>query len=359
MTRSCWGKLTLSLLIGGLLLIVGSVVLIDPFEVYHKATAFAPPIDNGTQIYSNAGIAKSYDYDSVIIGSSMTENFTPSQLDRLLGGSFIKLPINAGSPFNNKQMMDLAFGTHDVRTVLYGVDIESFTYFYTTPKCEMPEYLYDDDLFNDTQYWFNRSVLAEFIPKCLATLGQYNPSQRDTMYTWGDKYSYGKDAALRGKTLSNHRIEQTPLEDDPVLSQQTMLNVEHNIIPYVEGHSDTQFIFFFPPYALVRWDNFYEAGMLHHHQMQKEAIIKRLLPYENVKIFDFQAEADWILCLDHYIDDGHYGPWINDAIIEAIAGDRYRITSVEQAQKNDAAIRHYIDQLRACGTWPDAFDLMP
>ena len=122
---------------------------------------------------------------------------------------------------------------------------------------------------------------------------------------------------------------------------------------------DTEFIFFFPPYALVRWDNFYEAGNLHYHHVQKEAIIKRLLPYENVKIYDFQAEADWILNLDHYIDDGHYGPWINDAMIEAIAEDRYRITEVSQAQKNDAAIRYYIDQLRQHGTWPDSFDLIP
>ena len=44
--------------------------------------------------------------------------------------------------------------------------------------------------------------------------------------------------------------------------------------------------------------------------------------------------------------------------IEAIAQDRYRITSVAQAQKNDAAIRYYIDQLRSRGAWPDAFDLM-
>lgn len=83
--------------------------LVDPFEVYHKATAFIPPITNGTQNYSNAGIAKNYEYDSVVIGSSMTENFTPSQLDRLFGGQFVKLPINGGSPFNHKQMNGLRF----------------------------------------------------------------------------------------------------------------------------------------------------------------------------------------------------------------------------------------------------------
>ena len=87
MNRKKWAALTLSLLglsIGGTVALVAAV---DPFEVYHKATAFIPPISNGTQIYSNAGIAKNYAYDSVVIGSSMTENFRPSQLDRLSAGS--------------------------------------------------------------------------------------------------------------------------------------------------------------------------------------------------------------------------------------------------------------------------------
>ena len=51
MNRKKWAALTLSLLglsIGGT---IGAVVAIDPFEVYHKATAFIPPITNGTQIY--------------------------------------------------------------------------------------------------------------------------------------------------------------------------------------------------------------------------------------------------------------------------------------------------------------------
>ena len=319
MSRKRWALFTLGLLIGSIAAIIASVMLIDPFEVYHQATAFIPPITNSTQNYSNAGIAKSYDYDSVIIGSSMTENFTPSQLDRELGGHFIKLPINGGSPFNNKQMMDLAFASHEIETIFYGVDIESFTYFYKTPKCEMPEYLYDDNLFNDTAYWFNKSILATYIPKCLKTLGQQDPTLRDTMYNWGSLYEYGAHAALRSTTITGESYEQTNLSEEIVLSQQSMLNVEHNILPYVEGHPDTEFIFFFPPYSLVRWYEFYQQGHLEYHLTQKAAFVKTLLPYENVRIYDFQARTDWILNLDHYIDASHYGPWINDAMVEAIA----------------------------------------
>ncbi len=358
MTCKQWALLSLILLIVGVGLIVGSVVVIDPFEVYHQATAFIPPIGNGTQNYANAGIAKSYDYDSIIIGTSMTENFSPSQLDRLLGGRFVKLPIFGGTPYNNKQMMDMAFDTHDIAHVFYGVDIESFTWFYTTPKGEMPEYLYDDDLLNDIKYWFNKSVLLNYIPACLSTLGQSDPDLRDSMYNWGSLYAYGKEAALRGISITKERYEQDGVTQEAVLSQQTRLNVEHNLIAYVTAHPDTQFTFFFPPYALVNWYKFYQMGDFEYHLIQKEAMVEALLPYENVRIYDFQAELDWILDLDNYIDSSHYGPWINDAMVEAIARDEYRVLNTQTIRDNNQVLREHIAYLTACGMWPDAFPPM-
>ena len=355
MTRKQWGLLTLSLLLLSIGGIIGAVVLIDPFEVYHQATAFIPPITNGTQNYANAGIAKSYEYDSVIIGSSMTENFRPSKLDSLLGGRFVKLCINGGSPFNHKQMMELAFSTHEVRRVLYGLDVESLTYFYKTPKCEMPEYLYDDDLFNDTAYWFNHSVLLRYIPQCLRTLGQTDPDQRDTMYMWGDLYAYGKEAALRELTISGEAVDQGEETDEPQLSQQSHLNIEHNLLPFIEGHPETEFIIFFPPYSLARWVDFYQQGTMLYHLQQKEAVIRTLLPYDNVRIYDFQAELDWVTELDNYIDTWHYGPWINDAIIERIVRDENRITDETQARGNDALLRRCVDYIEQCSAWPEDF----
>lgn len=358
MTHSRWGKLTLSLIIGALVLIVSSVVIIDPFEVYHKATAFIPPIESGTQSYSNAGIAKSYDYDSIIIGSSMTENFKPSQLDELLGGRFVKLCINGGTPFNHKQMMDIAFGTHDVKRVFYGLDVAALSFFYKTPKAEMPTYLYDDNPFNDVQYWFNQSVLAKYIPKCLKTLGQTDPDQRDTMYTWGESFAYGADAVLR-EPISTQIVAQSPIEAHPQLSQQSMLNVEYNLIPFIQAHPETEFIFFFPPYSLMQWYGFYTLGQLNGHLMQKQAVTERLLAYDNVKIYDFQAQLDWILNLDHYVDYEHYGAHINDEIVRMIAAGQCRVTDAAQVQETAIVLMDHVDRLRRNGAWPDSFDSIP
>lgn len=353
MTRKRWAAVALSLLAGGLALVVGTVALIDPFEIYRKAEAFIPPIENGTQNYSNAGIAKSYDYDGVIIGSSMTENFRPSQLDALLGGRFVKLPINAGSSYNHRQMMDLAFATHEVARVVYGVDLEALTYFYTTPKTEMPEYLYDGDLFNDVYYWFNKSVLGHFVPACLKTLGQTDPDQRDTMYMWGDLYPYGREAVLRGITFGCGIVEQEARPETPALSQQSRLNVEYNILPFVEDHPETEFTFFFPPYSLVRWYEYYAAGTLGYHLRQKEALVAALLPYENARVYDFQAELGWICDLSNYIDPGHYGPWINDAMIEAIASGRRRVTALSDVYENDDLLLERAEALALSDGWID------
>lgn len=353
MTRRRWGRLSLGLLVLSFALIVGAVALIDPFEVYHKATAFIPPITNGTQNYSNAGIAKTYDYDSVVIGSSMTENFRPSQLDALLGGRFVKLSINGGSSFNHKQMMDLAFSSHAVARVLYGVDMEALTYFYTTPKTEMPDFLYDDNLFNDVRYWFNKTVLARYIPACLATLGQSDPDQRDTMYMWSDLYPTGAEYALRDVDFTVGKVEQEPPAETPELSQQSKLNVQYNFLPYVQEHPETEFLFFFPPYSLARWFQLYAGGTLGYHLTQKEALTLALLPYPNVKIYDFQAELDWVTDLDLYIDPGHYTASVNDAMAEAIAQDRYRVLSLADVQENDAVLRRCADALAEAGRWID------
>ena len=352
MTRKQWAALTLFLLSLGVGGTIAAVAIIDPFEVYHKATAFIPPITNSTQIYSNAGIAKNYAYDSVVIGSSMTENFRPSQLNRLFGGQFVKLSINAGSSFNHKQMMDMAFSTHDVRRVIYGIDLEALTYFYKTPKCKMPDYLYDDNLLNDVAYWFNVSVLTKYIPKCLLTLGQSDPNQIDTMYMWSDLYTYGKDAALAEIEFSARRVEQREAGEKAELSHQSLMNVQHNFLPYIEQHPDTQFIFFFPPYSLASWYQSYAGGNLEHDLHQKQALTEALLAYDNVQVYDFQARTDWICNLDNYIDARHYSGAINDAMAEDMAAGENRITDAAQLEANDDLIRTLVEQIVSAGEWP-------
>ncbi len=352
LTCKRWSLLSAGGFVFVILLTVAMVVFVDPFEIYHQATLFIPPINNTTQSYSNAGIAKNYDYDSVIIGSSMTENFLPSELNKQLGGNFVKLCINGGSPFNHRQMLDMAFSTHDIKQVLYCIDIDMLTYFYTQAKADMPEYLYDDNLFNDVHYWFNKDVLATYIPRTLKTWGKQDASQRDTMYSWGSLYTYGREAALRHVSSLEKNVPQKEAPDNYSVSQQTKLNIEHNYLPIIESHPETQFIFFFPPYSLVRWYEFYTYGDLDYHLSQCAAVANVLLSHENVSIFDFRSRLDWICNFDNYIDSYHYGPWINSKMVSCIARKEEQIVSAEEVQQNSEIIQDAVRDLLATDTWP-------
>ena len=192
MKRKNWALLSLALLLGTIGAICLTVIVIDPFQVYHLATRYMPPIDNTTQVYANAGIARSYDYDSAVVGTSVTENFRPTQMDALLGGRFIKLCTSAGTAYNHALLMDLAFRTHDVKRIVYGLDVYSFIAKVDQTGSDVPMYLYDDNLFNDVSYWLNRSVLGSFLPRCLKAWGQkQDDSIRDRMYNWAGRDDYG------------------------------------------------------------------------------------------------------------------------------------------------------------------------
>ena len=92
--------------------------------------------------------------------------------------------------------------------------------------------------------------------------------------------------------------------------------------------------------------------------MQKQAVVERLLAYDNVKLYDFQTRLEWILNLDHYVDYEHYGAHINDAIAEMIANDQWRVTSTDQVRESTRVLIDYVDRLRAHGAWPDSFDAL-
>ena len=66
--------------------IISVVVYVDPFMHYHKPiiSKFFYSLDN--QRSQNDGIIKYFDYDAIITGTSMIENFKTSEFDKLFKG---------------------------------------------------------------------------------------------------------------------------------------------------------------------------------------------------------------------------------------------------------------------------------
>lgn len=347
MKKKTWALLCLTVLFTVLLSICVLVIAIDPFQVYRLATRYMPPIDKTTQVYANAGIVRSYDYDSAVVGSSVTENFRPSQMDDVLGGRFIKLCTSGGTAYNHALLLRLAFETHEMRRIVYGLDIYSFVAQLDETASDVPLYLYDNNPFNDVQYWLNRSVLGSFLPRCLRAWGQQqDESIRDSMYCWAGQDEYGPIAmynAVFGEPssilASDYHVELT------------RKNLETHLIPFIEAHPETQFDIFFPPYSAAEWSSMKSKGSLEAMLTLRGLCYDALSGYENVTVYDFSAREEWVLHIGNYKDTLHYGQWINDAITECIAQGDGAVETRAQLDEATDRLRGWADAISAAGTW--------
>ena len=139
------------------------MILVDPFFHYHRPLAGFPYlVDN--QLSQNPGMAAHMDYDSVILGSSMTVNFNTDWFEELMGLNTIKLSYSGAFPRDQYNIMKIIFdGKREVKTVFLGVDVITYTGGVTETKYPIPEYLYDQNYLNDIKYLLNKDVLLNYI----------------------------------------------------------------------------------------------------------------------------------------------------------------------------------------------------
>ena len=347
MKKKTWALLCLAGIVGAFLFLSALVIAIDPFQVYRRATRYLPPIDNTTQVYANAGIVRNYEYDSAIVGTSVTENFRPSQMDDLLGGRFIKLCTSAGTAYNHALLMDLAFDTHEMKRIVYGLDVYSFIGALDKTGSKVPLYLYDRNPFNDVQYWLNRSVLASFLPRCLRTWGQtQDEALRDSMYCWAGRDEYGEAALYNA--LFNAPATIHPADK---YAEAARANLETHLIAYIKAHPETQFDIFFPPYSAAEWSTMLSKGNLEAMLSLRGLCYDMLSGYDNVTLYDFSTREDWVLDLANYKDTLHYGQWINDAIVEEIASGESACTDRSEIDRASETLRSWAHALIDAGGW--------
>ena len=304
------------------LLFTGLVVYVDPFFQYHKPLERFPYlIDN--QLSQNPGMAKNWEYDSVILGSSMTVNFNTDWFSEILDLKTAKLSFNGAHPKDQSNIMDIIFKSpNHVKTVFLGIDIPAYSSDVEATKYPIPEYLYDENYLNDIFYVLNKDVLLNYILRAVA-----DPKDKTaipTMYAlwWTDEY-FNKQYVLQyyepPKIVTKEAPEETYLE-------RVKDNLDINICPYIEANPDTEFVVFYPPYSILYWYGINRENKLNATLAEFQYVSERLLPYNNVRIFNFQDQEEIITDLNNYADYDHYHGDINRFMVNCFADGTCELT---------------------------------
>lgn len=327
--RAClrWVLGTLLLTVTLLCLFAAPTAYIDPLFHYHAPLEqYQYPIHD--ERYQNDGITRHFDYDSIITGTSMTENFKTSEADALFDANFIKVPFAGGYFREIDQNLRRAYASgHDLRYVIRGLDPEQlfFPPDFQNPGFSFPGYLYNDDFFDDLHYLLNKAILFDYtlaVP-AFTRAGSRTPTF-DEYANWSSRYSYGASSAMRQDAISDAPPPETAMtEEDRALLEE---NVRQNVAALAQEHPETTFYYFFSPFSIIYWGRLYNNGAIQRQVEAEQAVIELLVDLPNVRLYSFNNNFDLICGLDNYKDYEHYGEWVNSWILEQFQSDEYRLT---------------------------------
>lgn len=310
------------LFLGGL-----TVFLVDPFYHYHKPW-FGIPTILYNEIYQTPGVAKNFDYDSAIVGSSMTENFRVSWFDEDFSWKTVKLSYEGAGTDDLKAILEKVFeGERQVDNVVLAVDDYQFLAGSSTKAIDRPEYLYNGISLDDVNYLFNKDALkaaVERIADCFAG----RKDNVDEAYNFSDRFVFSKEQVLKDAAPFRENIKNNPPSEktaEDAYIPQCRENLD-NLLPIIEEHKETQFFVVFSPYSIMNWEKKLLAGTLEAQLYTDAYVIEEFLSYENVRVFYFQDEYEKITDLDRYMDTCHYTEEYNHYIEQCILHGENEVT---------------------------------
>ena len=314
---------TIAYSLGVLLLIALITIVIDPFVHYHAplfGLAAAETEERGQQI----GVAKHMKYDTAIVGSSMSENFEAGWFDDgILGNSTVKLSMQGAHFDDYSRLLNVVLSKPDTKRVIISLDNYLILHNPDEHPTTIPEYLENDDLSDDIYYLWNKSVAFVFLPQFL--INNFTEGfSADNAYCWADRYTFNKYVARA--TYLPYRVMQQKDEENYNAYYEYVDEFLAGMTPYIEARPDVEFIFYSPPYSILYWDDCILRGRLTAEICAINEVYKKLLEYDNVRMFYFQDDWDLITDLDNYKDYSHYSKDISHYLYECMRDGKHEVT---------------------------------
>lgn len=317
-------KWLLTLIAAEMALVALITVLFDPFYQYHATLPGTETVlyDRDNQV---PGTIRTFEYDSVLLGSSVAENFDSDYLDTMYNGKFIKIIRASSSIADLRYYMDQAHEEQEITNVFWCLDLFAFTFSteVTLYAGNIPRYLHTDTIFDDFTYLFNKEILFEKIPFSLACsyLGRNTGGEA---YNWAADKTFGAESAMRSynKPAGN-------FSDSGVVSPENKELIDTNLamaLDEITSHPETQYTIVLPPYSLLWWDSGYVNELSSAYLYAMEQVLTTFVPLENVTVHFFMNERNIICDLNYYMDMLHYSPEINQYMLECVSKGSHLVT---------------------------------
>lgn len=340
----------LLLVISGLVYIAYWVVKVDPFFHYHKPDTAHYYYSLYNERNQNDGIIRQFDYDAMITGTSMVENVKTSEMDQIFGTHSIKVPYSGGSYKEiNDNVRKALENNSDLQIVIRGFDMNYLIWDKDIMREDLgvyPTYLYDNYMYNDLAYVFNRDVIFNTVFPMVVT----QPEEDDFVagITSFDEYSnwMNLDSPKFGVKAVCPKGIDAPKSVEPVHlseSEKEILlgNIRQNVTSLSSEYPNVTFYYFIAPYSIAWWRDLVDNGSIYRQVEAEQIFIEEVLKCNNVKLYSFNNMSDITTDLNNYKDTIHYASWVNSLILRYMKEGKCLLTSENYRDYLDAELSFY------------------
>lgn len=327
----------LAITIGVFVMIPAANWAIDPLQFYRKASY--RPILSENQRYQNPGLAKNYDYNAVIIGTSHTDNFSTKYIDQQLGCRTLKLSIRNSTSKEQRMILEKAITTGQVRHAIWGLDWASFCHGPAIVKEGFPHHLYNESPSTHFKYLFSVDTISLY----WHAFGKDASRDLNALYNWHDEVSFGEKHVLAHWRSREFRIEAEGARDaaapmDATSRSATENALQQNLFSVVRSHPNIRFYIFFPPHSIVYYRSLTD-DLFERHLQFKRHVVEKMSPLEHCEVFDFQQQDAITHELANYRDMSHYREEINQYMVDCMHDGTHRVTA-DSARQERMALRN-------------------
>ena len=329
--KTSYKRWTAALLLTAFVLLglcAGIVRIVDPFFHYRD------PDPNGEvwfdQRAQGAGLLRTQEYETLLMGSSLAANYRAFWFDVFYDTSTVKITFPNGGFGEFSQALDYACSQQDVKRVIFGLDLNLLARSPAEAPDQLPEYLYDDNPFNDGKYLLNKDVLLRSGYTLMKkAAGETQPIQE--AFVWDGNVFFSRSLALAGY----ERPEATgTTEPADAFLENGRANLAE-VTCWLEQHPDTEFVFFFSPYSILFWDKMDRLGQTDAMLTLLEEATETLLQYENAELQFFMADTDVITDLDNYADHIHIAGRVTYQMAKSMPAGECRLTAENRTEVLD------------------------
>ncbi len=313
--------------------------LYDPFQIWHKPywrdTTFFTLSEHSRM--QNKAVIDFYDFDSIIIGSSMMFNTSFKETQDKLGGKWVNLSMSGGQMNDKAIILKYALQRKNIKNIITSLDqIDSVT----NRDSSSFDYLYDNDSINNMKLYINFKFIGCALiwsssPNCIGSnkeYQQYSPIVTQLNKTTKEQgeidwitREHNKDSLKSILIASNRTFPPSYTQTIDMEAHKKYLN--ENLFYMVSKYPNTKFHFIIPAYSRLTYKSYqsYYISNFYVWISTIKYIINRGKDYPNMFVYGFD-NLDYADNLGNYFDFNHHKADMNSMQIDAIKNKTHILT---------------------------------